>query len=1694
MKARILFPFLSGILLLSSTNGQQPDNQGYTTISGFGGEKGWKTGTVDGQQGWNVEQGEALIQERDGEPLLVIPPSDPHGQASLYFAPDAKNQPVFVDLTLKMGAGPEGVEFIDANGALASLVRVDSEGRLMARHWEEDGKSGSWMDTTVRLPLDDSGTMLEWTRLTLRQEPASRRWDIYVNGVMKGANFGMVTDERETRGYFTLLGEEKHEVLLRNLAIDYKNPLFADEDQDGIPDDWQKNLAQKNREDDPDADGLTNLEEFLIGTDPSKADTDGDGLTDAEEATSGLDPRTAQESGSSGVVVSFWKADGITRPTLPSNLRQIRENGIFARSANDGMTLKRLEFNGFALQEEDYVSRTRGWIVAPVTGNYTFWIAGDDVAEFWLSTDETPFLSRQTAKARQATGKLDFDSSLPQRSREIRLEAGKRYYFEVQHQENRQDDHFAVAWQIPGKRRAVIGGSFLEPWFPDARDSNDDCLPDDWQEAHGLALAQAESGPQADPDQDHLTNAEEFRLGSDPMKKDAEGRPGLITRELWFGIPGRYLFDTERTGEYPRNPSWTEYLDSFEGPRNVGDNYLARIHGFVKVPETGVYRFHIAGDDQCTLSLGTDADKFTKRQIASVPVNSGWRVWNRFPSQTSEPLNLTQGQILYIEARHKEADGDDYVSVAWTRPGAAEPEIISGSDLISWQPQANDADGNDLPDDWQAGHRMQTDDKEGQDSNFKKMSAFGDADDDGATNNAERLAGTDPLDPASHPAIGLELGFWDGIPGHDLSGLDTAVHFPAHPSRSQVLTNFDYADQGQNYLARARGFVVAPMTADYIFSLAGTDACQLWLSTDESRFNRTLVAEVALATAWRNRTLNARQRSPLIHLEAGKKYYIETLHKKGTGPDHLTVSWMIPDFWQTIILEDFLLPAPADVADADDDGLPDLWESAHGLDPENPSAADGSWGDPDGDLLSNFEEFQHGTDPQRADVSQLRGLALWEVWDSITGLTVDRLTGHPRFPAQPDHRALLQSTEMPQDRGSWYGGRLRGYLVPPVSGKYRLLVSGDDQAALYVSTGEGKFDRRFVAGAPFWTGEREFTRYPDEQADMTLEAGKLYYFELLHKEEGGRDHASLAWIPPGGNEPVILSGNSLAAFTIDPADLDDDELPDQWEAEYGLDARDNGNADPVNGAQGDPDADGLVNLDEWLLGTSPVNRDSDGDGLDDNFEYLVTGTNPAVKDNLTLNPAAFLRAKDGKILSGRTIADATDFVTATPTGTVSFPFSLDNDGTAFFRLAATVLPSAPDVPFTLHLRIDGIDAGIATLVQPQDHPGSASGRLPYLRKGEHNLEISWEVPGREHTIRMESLTLFAVPGTMIADGGRNAVTSPSAESLTSPVCLEGKAAWPELVQVTPTADVIPLPDQAWYANVELPEDGSPLSVRTSFENGLTEAATVVSWKACNILTAGDLIIRAGDALRLTGYPEGQLNTSSRVTLYVNTEQTGITSPVEPVVHLFAEPGTYTVSASFAPAGGGEPTLATIQIKALRADVADPVLLYTGRTRTLSLPGLPTDAEVFPDASLYFLETQESIPRTFTIARSVPGDARVAFRLPGGGPVLKSATVRSLSLASDMDTWYGVVSIYPDGSRLIEMDVFMPDMKPGLRLRVDIIVAGVTFDDGSTTKWLTSEDFDENGTAKIRFIADPSIATSFCHQMTLLDGDTVLGTR
>ena len=75
-------------------------------------------------------------------------------------------------------------------------------------------------------------------------------------------------------------------------------------------------------------------------------------------------------------------------------------------------------------------------------------------------------------------------------------------------------------------------------------------------------------------------------------------------------------------------------------------------------------------------------------------------------------------------------------------------------------------------------------------------------------------------------------------------------------------------------------------------------------------------------------------------------------------------------------------------------------------------------------------------------------------------------------------------------------------------------------------------------------------------------------------------------------------------------DSDGDGFPDGWEVRYGFNPLSVSSPDPL----GDADMDGVLNGDEFTLGTNPLLDDTDGDGLDDG-EEVALGTDPLDQDS-----------------------------------------------------------------------------------------------------------------------------------------------------------------------------------------------------------------------------------------------------------------------------------------------------------------------------------------------------------------------------------------------------------------------------------------------------------------------------------------------
>jgi hypothetical protein len=96
---------------------------------------------------------------------------------------------------------------------------------------------------------------------------------------------------------------------------------------------------------------------------------------------------------------------------------------------------------------EEYGDSLSGWITPTVSGSYTFFLAGDDSAELFLSTDATTANAQQIASVASATSSFA-EPPAESTSSAITLKAGTSYFIQALHVEKTGGDYVRVAWRI----------------------------------------------------------------------------------------------------------------------------------------------------------------------------------------------------------------------------------------------------------------------------------------------------------------------------------------------------------------------------------------------------------------------------------------------------------------------------------------------------------------------------------------------------------------------------------------------------------------------------------------------------------------------------------------------------------------------------------------------------------------------------------------------------------------------------------------------------------------------------------------------------------------------------------------------------------------------------------------------------------------------------------------------------------------------------------------------------------------------------------------------------------------------------------------------------------------------------------------------------------------------------------------------
>lgn len=331
--------------------------------------------------------------------------------------------------------------------------------------------------------------------------------------------------------------------------------------------------------DDPDEDGLTNYQEFLLGSDPTMAPQ--------------TDPKGSIKNIIRGAKINYYAGSFSQLPDF--NQLKPYKTGIITRleqNTTAGTVLKSGRNDALGIL-------ITGYFDIEIPGNYRFYMLNDDGARLYV--DNAIILNHNRIGQSEAY----VDIPLNKGTHSLRLE-----YFE-------RIDNAAlrVSWAGPDFARRVIGEEL-------------------WHTTDNERVLAEVAAWQRDSDFDGLCDIEERRLGTDPFKADTDGDGLTDYEEVHVYLINPLLVDTDGDGinDYEEvkiassNPLVVDFDGTYEILQTInGSNYISADSGWrrvgnyaycgnrngtisyaVTIPERGIYALEVTGGNEQSFAAYTN--------------------------------------------------------------------------------------------------------------------------------------------------------------------------------------------------------------------------------------------------------------------------------------------------------------------------------------------------------------------------------------------------------------------------------------------------------------------------------------------------------------------------------------------------------------------------------------------------------------------------------------------------------------------------------------------------------------------------------------------------------------------------------------------------------------------------------------------------------------------------------------------------------------------------------------------------------------------------------------------------------------------------------------------------------------------------------------------------------------------------------
>ncbi|MES2982793.1 MAG: discoidin domain-containing protein [Verrucomicrobiota bacterium] len=129
-----------------------------------------------------------------------------------------------------------------------------------------------------------------------------------------------------------------------------------------------------------------------------------------------------------------------------SNVAHLTESPFFYQAPSSTLLVD----SSYSLSGDHYGARTRGYITPTTTGVYTFWVAGNHEAQWFVSPNASKWDARKLCGSLSVTQNNNWDQSYEQRSAPQYMKAGQSYYVELLQKIGTGGGLASVAWAMQG--------------------------------------------------------------------------------------------------------------------------------------------------------------------------------------------------------------------------------------------------------------------------------------------------------------------------------------------------------------------------------------------------------------------------------------------------------------------------------------------------------------------------------------------------------------------------------------------------------------------------------------------------------------------------------------------------------------------------------------------------------------------------------------------------------------------------------------------------------------------------------------------------------------------------------------------------------------------------------------------------------------------------------------------------------------------------------------------------------------------------------------------------------------------------------------------------------------------------------------------------------------------------------------------